>query len=208
MRDAMIEERRQVRDAEAFTTRVCERVGPVLRTEDGIPRTIRRQQWSAFPLMWSAAEGYRGCAVSEWLISKAQQVSCFNVAGEEVSGREAALIGSDALHNTMRSQGIDSREDLAEWIHVQGFPRPRWGAHFSGRVQERILNLTVSQDVRASAIEALYVHIVMQLCRSASQYAEQDPGRPVTQGTRGVVAQGSGRPAGDRVRGPGQRERA
>ena len=200
VRDAMIEERRQrqVRDAEVFITRVCERVGPVLRTEDGIPRTIRRQQWSALnvPLMWSAAEGNRGCAVLEWLISNAQQVSSFNAAGEEVSGREAALIGWNALHNTMRSQGIVSREDLAEWIHVQGFPRPRWGAHFSGRVQERILNLTVSQDVRGSAIEALYVHIVMQMCRSASQHSEQDARRMATQGASGSVAHGSGRPSG------------
>ena len=92
VRDAMIEERRQrqVRDAEVFMTK---RVGPVLRTEDSIPRTTRRQQWSALnvPLMWSAAEGNRGCSVLEW------QVSSFNVAGEEVSGRGAALIGWDAF---------------------------------------------------------------------------------------------------------------
>ena len=56
VRDAINQERRQrqVLDAEVFFTRVCERVGPLHRTEDGIPRSIRRQQWSALnaPLMW------------------------------------------------------------------------------------------------------------------------------------------------------------
>ena len=118
------------------------------------------------PLMWSAAEGNRGCAVLEWLIAKAQQAPSLRVAGEEVTGREAALMGWEALHDAMRSQGTTSREDLSEWIHNQGFPRPRWGAHFSGRAQERILNLTVSQDARGSAIEALFVHIVLHRCRS------------------------------------------
>ena len=75
-------------------------------------------------------------------------------------------MGWEALHDAMRSQGITSREDLSEWIHNQGFPRPRWCAHFSGRAQERILNFTVSQDARGSAIEALYVHIVLHRCRS------------------------------------------
>ena len=147
---------RQVLDAEAFFTRVCERVGPLHRMEDGIPRSIRRQQWSALnvPLMWSAAEGNRGCAVLEWLIAKAQQTPSLHVAGEEVPGRQAALMGWEALQGD----------------HIQGrslgFPRPHWGAHFSGRAQERILNFTVSQDARGSAIEALYVHIVLHKCCS------------------------------------------
>ena len=60
--------------------------------------------------------------------------------------------------------------------HIQGRslgvdPQPRistssLGCHFSGRAQERILNFTVSQDARGSAIEALYVHIVLHRCRS------------------------------------------
>ena len=35
-----------------------------------------------------------------------------------------------------------------------GFPRPRWGGHFSGHVQERILNLVVARDVRGTVLES------------------------------------------------------
>ena len=123
--------------------------------------------------MWSAAEGDRSCAVLEWLSAEAQQVPSLCVAGEEVPGREAALMGWEALHDAMRSQGITSREDLSEWIHNQGFPRPRWGAHFSGRAPERILNFTISRDARGSAIEALLVHIVLHRCRIVHQVLDR-----------------------------------
>ena len=56
-----------------------------------------------------------------------------NVGGEDVPRRLAVTVGWEVLHNAMRSWCIQSREDLSEWIHNQGFPRPRWGAHFSGK---------------------------------------------------------------------------
>ena len=51
--------------------------------EGDIPRTTRRQQWSAFnvPLMWAAAD----------------------------SGRDAVFAGWDALHETMRAWSIQFR---------------------------------------------------------------------------------------------------
>ena len=81
---------------------------------------------------------------------------------EEVPGRVAVAVGWEVLPFAMRSWGIQSKEDLSEWIHNQGFPRPRWGAHFSGRVQERIWNAVIARDARGVARESFYVHIVMQ----------------------------------------------
>ena len=51
-------QQRQVLVAEEFIRSVISRVGPVRRSQDQIPRSLRRQQWSALnvPLMWAAAE--------------------------------------------------------------------------------------------------------------------------------------------------------
>ena len=63
------------------------------------------------------------------------------------------------------SRGVRSREALAEWIHSQGFPMPRWGAHFSARVQERILNITIATDARVSVFENLFVQLTLEECQ-------------------------------------------
>ena len=106
-------------------------------------------------LMWSAAEGNSQCAMLEWLVSTAEQLPPMNFCGEQVPGREVATMSWEVLHK------IESREGLSEWFHQQGFPRPRWGGHFSARVQERILKLAIARDVRGTALESLFVHIVM-----------------------------------------------
>ena len=85
-----------------------------------------------------------------------------------MTGPEAAT-GWEALRDALRSRGIRSHEDLAEWITAQGFPMPRWGHHFSGRVQERILNLAIAVDARVSALECLFVRLTMAECQ------RQDP---------------------------------
>ena len=150
VRQTMRQERRkrQFQVAEQFILSVVDRVGPI-PTEGGIPRMLRRQQWSVLnvPLMWSAAEGNRQCWTLEW--------HPVTVGGVEVPGRG---VGSASQRHAQLEQ---SREGLSEWIHHQGFPRPRWRAHFSGRVQERILNLVIARDIRGTVFESLYVHMVM-----------------------------------------------
>ena len=47
----------------------------------------------------------------------AQGIPNVNVAGVEMGGREALTAGWEALRDVMRSMGIQSREQLAEWIH-------------------------------------------------------------------------------------------
>ena len=92
----------------------------------------------------------------------------------------------EVLHNTIRSLGIESKQDLPDWIHNQGFPRPRWGAHFSGPAQKRIWNTAIARDLRGIGYEALYVHVVMEACREETMEVEEpEPGmrtqdRPLT----------------------------
>ena len=175
VRHTMRQERRerQFQVAEQFILSVVDRVGPI-PTEGGIPRMLRRQQWSVLnvPLMWSGAEGNRQCWTPERLASRAELLPSVTVGGVEVPGREAAITGWEVFHNAMRSWGIESREGLSEWINHQGFPRPRWGAHFSSRVQERILSLVIARDSRGTVFESLYVHMVMHGLPRISEEAQ------------------------------------
>ena len=126
---------RRVRD---MVMCLVDRVGHVDHSAGVIPREIRRQQWSFLniPLMWAAATGDRSNVVLQWLAASARNTSV-PVCGASLPGNEAVMIGWDSLHGAMQVLGIRSREGLAEWVHTQGFHRPRWGAHFSGRAQER-----------------------------------------------------------------------
>ena len=141
---------RQCQSGANVILNLASRVGP-LGIDDDIPRQIRRQQWSIFnvPLMWSA-EGAQDCPMLEWLSTVADQLPRMNI------GRDAVQVGWNALHHTFQSMGILSREDLSEQ-----------GSHFSGRVQERILNMVVATDARGSALESVYVQVALHACRSA-----------------------------------------
>ena len=157
--------RRDVHKAAQVVRNLADRVGHVNGSQD-VPRAIRRQQWSPFnvPLMWAAAAGDDTCPVLQWLASAAQHVESMFVAGSIVSGHDAAVVGWEALSEVMRSWDIRSREDLSEWIHRQGFPRPRWGAHITARAQERILTMAGAVDARVSGLEAVYVQVALLAC--------------------------------------------
>ena len=72
----------------------------------------------------------------------------------------------------MSSWGIQSREDLSEWIHNQGFVQPRWGAHFCARAQERILHGAVTRDVRCTARNQ---HAYRSRCKHAKGCPQNRP---------------------------------
>ena len=174
VRAAMQEERqhathRQAQVAAESIRLLAERIGPWQEGE--IPRAIRRHQWSALfvPLIWSASCGDRNNPVLLWLMEASSVISNVAVTGVEMTGSEAVATGWEALRDVLRSRGIRSREDLAEWISAQGFPVPRWGHHFSGRVQERILNMAIAVDARVSALECLFVKLTLAKCQ------RQDP---------------------------------
>ena len=106
MRQAMQQERRdeaQARTVDAdseFIRRLVERVGPV-RIEDGVPREIRRQQWSVFnvPMMW-AAEGDQECAVLNWISTISERLHPVQTFLGEMTGRKAAHVGWHALQRS------------------------------------------------------------------------------------------------------------
>ena len=102
-------QQRQVLVAEEFIRSVISRVGPVRRSQDQIPRSLRRQQWSVLnvTLMWAAAEGDRDCGVLRWLRSRADTLPPLSVGGEDVSAHDAAVVGWEVLHNTMRSWALN-----------------------------------------------------------------------------------------------------
>ena len=131
---------------------------------------MRRLQWS----------NDQDCAILEWLNQQTESLPPVLVNGCEVAAQEALRVGWDVLCHTMRSWGVRSREDLAEWIHQQGFRRPRWGVHFSARAQERILNATVARDARGAAIESVYIHMVLQACQSGRRLEMGDPPQVTT----------------------------
>ena len=108
------------------------------------------------PLIWAAAAGDRESPVLLWLADACDRVGNVSVAGVDTVGRDAVFEAWHALSGVVRSWGILSLEDLSEWIHRQGFPQPRWGGHFSGRAQERILTTAALTDARVSALESAY----------------------------------------------------
>ena len=122
---------REVRAATQVFRHFAERVGPV-DPQGEVPRAIRRQHWSAVyvPLMWAAACGDRQCPLLRWLGHAASGGPPIVVGGVEMAGEDAVYAGWDALRETVSSWGIETREDLSEWIHNQGFVQARWGAHF------------------------------------------------------------------------------
>ena len=87
-----------------------------------------------------------------------------DINGQVITSEEALTVGWEVLHNAMRSWRVNSREDLSEWIHNQGYPRPRWGAHVSGRVQERIMNMVIARDVGGVGLESVFVQLTMSSC--------------------------------------------
>ena len=99
-----------------------------------------------------------------WLIEFSDRVQNVCVAGIEMTGPEAVVVGWEALRRAMQEIGIRTREGLAEWIHSQGFPMPRWGAHFCSRAQERMLNIATAGDARVSGLESLFVQLTLSLC--------------------------------------------
>ena len=103
-----------------------------------------------------------------WLADACDRVGNVSVVGVDTVGRHAVFEAWHALYGVMRSWGILSREDLSEWIHRQGFPQPRWGGHFSGRAQERILSTAALTDAKVSALESAYVQVVLHACGQAS----------------------------------------
>ena len=87
------------------------------------------------------------------------------VCGVEMPGYDAVMAGWEALQLALNTTGIESVERLSEWVSGQGFPQPRWGAHFCGRAQERLLNSAAHINARVTCLESAFVQVVLQACQ-------------------------------------------
>ena len=100
-----------------------------------------------------------------WLVEVPQSVQNVVVAGVPMVGPDAVMVGWESLRDVMRGMGNGST--------TEGFRCPQWGAHISGRVQERILNLAIARHARVSALEPVFVLTTLaERSRSRSQRAK------------------------------------
>ena len=102
-------------------------------------------------------------------------MSRINICGEEMGCGEAIRAGWEVLRHMFESVGIRSRENMAERKKSEGFSQPRWSAHFSGRVQERILNMAIVRDARAVAFESVYVQVAVHACQQVVRLQDSHP---------------------------------
>ena len=147
----------EVRRAAELVRSLAERVGQA-DLEAGVPRAIRRQQWS----------------VSSVAVVGTVQDLSIPVCGAEMRGHDAVMAGWEALHQALNVMGIHSVEGLSEWVSGQGFPQPRWGAHFCGRAQERLLNSAAHIDARVTSLECAYVRVVLQACEHGTHREQEE----------------------------------
>ena len=80
-----------------------------------------------------------------------------------MAGRDVVFEAWDTLSGVMNSWRTHSSEDLSGWIPRQRFVQPRWGAHFSGRVQEGTLTARGLTD-GVSALETVFVRVALHAC--------------------------------------------
>ena len=62
--------------------------------------------------------------------------------------------------------------------HAQGFPQPRWGAHFNGRAQECLLDAAANHDARVTALETACVQVTPQAHEQGVREVDQCPCTP------------------------------
>ena len=125
-----------------------------------MPRAIRRQRWSAF--------------LHSSHVQSVQHVSIPVCCGVEMPGHDAVMAAWEALHLALVTMGIQSVEGLSEWICGQGFPQPRWCAHFCGRAQERLLNSAAHINARVTCLESAHVQVVLQACQHGVRQEQEE----------------------------------
>ena len=118
---------------------LAERVGRVDLSAGFVLREIRRQQWSFLniPLMWAASAGDRSCAVLQWLADS----ESISVGGDSMSGRDAVMAAWECATRGDAGRGAFDPE--------KGCQNGSTHTHFSGRVQERLLNAAANHDARS-----------------------------------------------------------
>ena len=93
--------------------------------------------------------------------------------------------GWAALRAVLRSWGIQSPEQLSQWLRSRGFPVVRPGHHISARAQEYLLHEGCTEDARVALLETVFVLITLHLGRTSGV---PPPTRLNHTGSRGAVS--------------------
>lgn len=168
---------RQVMDAAHTVHNLVERMGPTSDSAD-VPPAVRRQKWSTLnvPIMWAAAGVEDTTPVLRWLHSVvALMTNDVDLAGTVCSGSTALHAGWLTLRRALRSWGVQSQQDLADWLRREGFPQLRVGDYFSRRAQEHVLHKAVAFDVQAAGLELMYVKATLHLSRQPRTTGAEAP---------------------------------
>ena len=77
LQEGRVTQNREIRHAIEMVRALTARIGRPVDPSEGVPRGIRRQQWSAFnvPLVWAAANGDRSCPMLGWLANSVRDIS-------------------------------------------------------------------------------------------------------------------------------------
>ena len=82
------------------------------------------------------------------------------------------MTGREALRAVFHFEAFGQGRLSQSGYTVKGCP---WGAHFSARVQERILNIAIAIDAWVSAFENLFVQLTLEECRGFKGRAPVPP---------------------------------
>ena len=115
---------REVRAAVSLFGNLAQRVGAVPQGAP-VPPAIRRQRWSPVmvTLLWSAAGAEQTTPMVEWLVTTASTIPVpVQIHGWQDLASESVRTGWAALRAVLRSWGIQSPEQLSQWLRSRGFP--------------------------------------------------------------------------------------
>ena len=122
----------------------------------------------------------------EWLVTTASTIPVpvqFHGGQDLASG--SVRTGWAALRAVLRSWGIQSPEQLSQWLRSRGFPVVRPGHHISARAQEYLLHEGCTEDARVALLETVFVLITLHLGRTSGV---PPPTRMNHTGSRGAVS--------------------
>ena len=167
--------RRSAQAAENFMRQLAARVGAIPHDAQ-LPLCIHPQWWSPLnvPLLWSAAGDEATNPVLDWLTEvTASMQGMVDFCERAVNSGEAVRSGWSSLRSVMRTWGVDSSEDLSQWLRSHGFAATQPGDRIPARVQGALSQEVCRTDARVVLLEAVFVQLVLhtRLCHEASSQA-------------------------------------
>ena len=91
------------------------------------------------------------------------------------SAASEGVMGFSSPRGVVRGWGIESPDDLSQWLRQHGFQATRPGNHISASGQEHILSLGCGMDARVALLEAVYVIITVEQRSAAGPHGQVCP---------------------------------